>query len=1231
MRPVTPVTVACCWLSACGLLFAETERKIDFERRVEAQRAIEEVYYSHQIGVRRAFKDAVPQELLERKVHDYLRKSVALEHYWGIDIGQAELTRELSRISSASRIPQRLEQLYAALDHDTALVVETLVRPVLVDRLAREAFAADGAIPDDIGWDEWWAENAASFNDRLVRPIERLTEELPRPVERTAVSGGFDPACNGDWVWDNGILEAGEFDPLRYASSSASVWTGSQMIIWGGFEYEDSGQIYDPTLDRWTYTSRIGAPAGRSQALAVWTGQEMIVYGGHVGAERLTSGGRYDPIANSWHPIAEGSHATTDGVAVWTGSEMVVWGGYNGVNVQTGARYDPATDSWSPTSVVDAPEGRSDAVAIRAGSEMIVWGGSDGSQYRDSGGRYDPVADQWTPMSLVNSPAGRELPSVVWTGTEMIVWGGRGQSGGLGDGAAYDPATDQWRALSEVGAPPPIWYPTAVWTGSDVIFWGRVDGEPPPPVWIYDPGTDNWRASTEAPPGFVDVGTSGGPRHFHFWTGTEVLLWLKGDGGLYDPLTDAWRTTDRPDPSPDRAEAVGAVWTGNEYIVWGGNSASTARNTGARYDPLVDQWTPTSTLGAPAPRYEHTAVWSGDEMLIWGGRPFNQGGRYDPVSDSWAAITEVEAAEPRMGHTAVWTGSEMVIWGGRVLENNEPPDTEARCLAWYPRTGASYDPVSDSWRPVRRAVVTGRIMHTAVWAGDRMIVYGGEYPRWIDDGTGVIYCDVIGTNPVGGSYFPGSTAWSAISTVGAPFADILLPSVWTGDRVIIDKHAYFPATDSWDPLPAENAPDSKRLAVLDWTGSAVVQWSGQASSGGSTADGGSYAPATDTWVPLPYAGAPIPGIEYKSAWTGDFMLVWQWNQGGRLYPGNPDADSDGIADACDLCPLDPLDDQDLDGVCHGLDNCPATTNASQADGDGDGTGDACDICPLTSDGSQIDTDGDGAGDACDCQPLDPDDLAPNEVTPLVVNRLDATTLSLSWPVTAGSDLFSIQRGLLSSLTDGAYGSCFAEGLHATTVEDGETPPPGDGYFYLVQGQNAECGLGGLGLSTLGWRVNPTPGACVGGAYTDVFAEGETSIGGAVTGSLVDTTASDGTVETLTEEQTSGNPSTRYDWLEHHWSFSLPSGAVVELHVEGYRTDSADAEIYEFELSTDGGATWVPLGSAALPFVDDPVDRTLLAPAVSGAVLLRVVDSNRDLASAVLDSVSIDQIFFRVFD
>ncbi|MGH7785787.1 MAG: thrombospondin type 3 repeat-containing protein [Candidatus Binatia bacterium] len=101
-------------------------------------------------------------------------------------------------------------------------------------------------------------------------------------------------------------------------------------------------------------------------------------------------------------------------------------------------------------------------------------------------------------------------------------------------------------------------------------------------------------------------------------------------------------------------------------------------------------------------------------------------------------------------------------------------------------------------------------------------------------------------------------------------------------------------------------------------------------------------------------------------------------------PTQADADGDFIGDACDNC-VGPGSDADGDGFCDAVDNCPAIANAGQEDTDFDAIGDACDFCvgfgatdtdgdghcdlidncPSDANPGQEDGDGDGVGDVCD--------------------------------------------------------------------------------------------------------------------------------------------------------------------------------------------------------------------------------------------------------------------------
>ena len=136
------------------------------------------------------------------------------------------------------------------------------------------------------------------------------------------------------------------------------------MIVWGGYDggsYWNTGGRYNPSTDSWTTTSTTSAPTDRSSHTAVWTGSEMIVWGGIAsGPTFLNTGGRYNPSTETWVATSttNAPEARAGHTAAWTGSEMVVWGGQGASHplLNTGGRYcgqyPPPTPTPSPTPTI---------------------------------------------------------------------------------------------------------------------------------------------------------------------------------------------------------------------------------------------------------------------------------------------------------------------------------------------------------------------------------------------------------------------------------------------------------------------------------------------------------------------------------------------------------------------------------------------------------------------------------------------------------------------------------------------------------------------------------------------------------------------------------------------------------------------------------------------------------------------------------------------------------------
>src|SRR5438552_2037000 len=226
-----------------------------------------------------------------------------------------------------------------------------------------------------------------------------------------------------------------------------------------------SGQC---SVDTWTATA-LGAPEARYYHTAVWTGSEMIVWGGYAGFGYLNTGRRYDPATDTWTATSTTNAPTARyyHTAVWTGTRMIVWGGIDNVigYSNTGGRYDPATDSWTATDTTNAPEARYYHTAVWAGTQMIIWGGYGGSGLLNTGGRYNPSTDTWTATNTT-APEARYYHTAVWTGSRMVVWGGYNQFGTyLNSGGRYDPTTDSWTTTNTKNAPAARYYQTPIGRG----------------------------------------------------------------------------------------------------------------------------------------------------------------------------------------------------------------------------------------------------------------------------------------------------------------------------------------------------------------------------------------------------------------------------------------------------------------------------------------------------------------------------------------------------------------------------------------------------------------------------------------------------------------------------------------------------------------------------------------------------------------------------------------------
>ena len=296
----------------------------------------------------------------------------------------------------------------------------------------------------------------------------------------------------------------------------------------------------------------------------------------------------------------------------------------------------------------------------------------------------------------------------------MIVFGGSSTDGEiLADGAAWDPATNRWRALpaSPLG---PRDGAVVAWAGDRMVVWGGATVPPPD-------------AAPDAP--------------------SE----MRADGMAYVPASDSWVPVPAA-PVPARSGSE-AVWTGRRLVISGGyhDGDDDDRADGAALDPLSGAWSPIAARPAPGSCGGDTpcdGIWTGAVALF----PAS-GLAYDPAGDRWSAIAPFPSADSSvLGEPVVWTGTRLLAWGapsdataadGSDATAGDGADATAADGADAsagtddtgndsatetppaPPVAGVYDPATNRWQPVAAGPLSGRVLHSATWTGQELLIWGG--------------------------------------------------------------------------------------------------------------------------------------------------------------------------------------------------------------------------------------------------------------------------------------------------------------------------------------------------------------------------------------------------------------------------------------------------------------------------------------------------------------------------
>lgn len=477
-----------------------------------------------------------------------------------------------------ARVGRRRRHRQLAVSGIATVVVVALASSVMLPRLRQPAVVFDSGPRAGVG--EWEPVPPSPIGPRM-------NAMAASDERRVVVLGGEAEAENGQQTFpqDGAVYDVARRSwttvpppPLDDVDSIQMLDDGRLMAVRG---YPIAAAFYDFAAKEWTATPN--APLRpRNLEAAVWTGEQLLVWGGWSQQGERGDGALWTP-GGGWRVMAVSPLAPrTEFAWAWTGDRLLVWGGgagsaINGENEQVfgdGAAYDPATDTWR--RMADSPlEPRQGVDGLWVEGELIVGGGYGAAtpveDAKPQVHRSPPTEECDGSSCRVTAGATVELPDLSVDGENFV------------DGAVYDPAADEWRRV-------PL--PPKGSRGLAGIGHGRFIAAGRHQYAEYNPRLDRW-VQRDAPA--VSVRTSAweafhiGGRPVFLNTGPMVTMRdtdrpRRLGGVVFDDSTERWETLAEAD-TPQRHGAVVAAVGGERLFVWGGRSTTKDISDGYQDDP----------------------------------------------------------------------------------------------------------------------------------------------------------------------------------------------------------------------------------------------------------------------------------------------------------------------------------------------------------------------------------------------------------------------------------------------------------------------------------------------------------------------------------------------------------------------------------------------------------------------------------------------------------------------
>jgi hypothetical protein len=134
---------------ACVLALLQsslTASQVEIEQLCQGRAKLERIYHESRLPPKKPFDEVFPPSVIQNLVAADLHKERVLKKAYGVTVTQAMLEEEVRRIETDTKDEGTLARIKTALGPEREGYAQTVVRPIIVERLLRLKFYQDKAI-----------------------------------------------------------------------------------------------------------------------------------------------------------------------------------------------------------------------------------------------------------------------------------------------------------------------------------------------------------------------------------------------------------------------------------------------------------------------------------------------------------------------------------------------------------------------------------------------------------------------------------------------------------------------------------------------------------------------------------------------------------------------------------------------------------------------------------------------------------------------------------------------------------------------------------------------------------------------------------------------------------------------------------------------------------------------------------------------------------------------------